>query len=98
MDNVSYSEYVMEEVSGFLLDQEDLEIDREYTGILPDKVIQTGLCCPRCESFETMFSVDDYLGHLHEDWVCLKCRLIFTPSLAWVFSQLRDNDKEDNCE
>jgi hypothetical protein len=96
MDNTTTSQYTLEEdESYFLLDQEELDTDREYTGTLPGKVIGYGMSCPRCESRETIFSVGDYLSHLFEDWVCLKCRLIFSPELAWVFNQLRSNDNEE---
>lgn len=37
----------------------------------------------------------DYTGYLDNDWVCLKCKLIFTSELAWIFNQLRDNDREE---
>ncbi len=95
LDDPCTTEYTLEESPGFLIDHEELSIDREFSGYLSDSTIGHGLTCPRCESKKTSFSVGDYTGQLDNDWVCHKCRLIFTKELAWLFNQLRENDKEE---
>jgi len=94
MDIVYTTEYGLEESPTFLLDHEELGEDREYTGIMP-RGNDTGLICPRCESSNCIFIVGDYTGELDNDWLCLKCKFIFTWELAQIFNQLRENDKEE---